>query len=78
MSKGSYSLADLLKELQAVEEIIGQNKNVQVAEKSYSSSKKSKKKKKAQKPGATPKNKKPKNGDGRSKGKCFTCSQKGH
>ena len=44
MSKESYSLAELLKELQATEGIIGQNKNVQVAEKG-SSSKKSKNKK---------------------------------
>ena len=72
MSKGSYSLVELLKELQAAEGIIGQNKNVQVAEKG--SSKKSKKKKNAQKSGATSKVKKPKNDEGKSKGKCFTCS----
>ena len=39
MSKGSYSLAELLKELQAVEGILGHAKSVQVAEKGSSSTK---------------------------------------
>ena len=52
MSKGNYSLAELLKELQAAEGILGQAKSVQVMEKgsSSSSAKKNKKKKKAPKP----------------------------
>ena len=37
MSKGSYSLQELLKELQAAEGIIGHAKSVQVAEKGSSS-----------------------------------------
>ena len=47
MSKGSYSLTELLKELQAVEGILGHAKSVQVVEKdsSSSSAKKNKKKK---------------------------------
>ena len=45
MGKGSYSLAELLKELQAAEGILGHAKSVQVIEKgSSSSAKKSKKK----------------------------------
>ena len=53
MSKGSYFLAELLKELQAAEGILGHAKSVQVAEKcSSSSAKKNKKKKKAPKLGA--------------------------
>ena len=56
MSKGSYSLAELLKELQAAEGILGHAKSVKVAEKGSSSSvKKNKRKKKAPKPGASPK-----------------------
>ena len=48
MSKGYYSLAELLKELQVVEGIVGHKGNMQVAEKgSSSSTKKSKKKRKA-------------------------------
>ena len=35
MSKGSYSLAGLLKEIQATEGIIGHGKNVQVVEKVF-------------------------------------------
>ena len=38
MIKGSYSLAELLKELQAAEGILGHAKSVQVAEKGSSSS----------------------------------------
>ena len=59
MSKGSYSLAELLKELQAAKGILGHVKSVQVVEKgSYSSStKRNKKKKKAPKPGACSKQK---------------------
>ena len=48
-SKGSYSLAELLKELQAAEGILGHAKSVQVVEKGSSSAKKSKKKKKTPK-----------------------------
>ena len=52
MSKESYSLAKLLKELQALEGILGHAKSVQVTEKgSSSSTKKNKKKKKVPKPG---------------------------
>ena len=50
MSKGSYFLAELLKEIQAAEGIICHAKSAQVAEKgSSSSTKKNKKKKKAPK-----------------------------
>ena len=52
MSKGSYSLAKLLKELQAAKGILGHAKSAQVAEKGSSSTEKNKKKKKAPKPGA--------------------------
>ena len=55
MSKESYSLAELLKELQAAEGIIGRQGNLQVAEKCSSSFKKSKRKKKAPKPSAVTK-----------------------
>ena len=51
MSKGSYSLAELLKELQAAEGILSHAKSAQVAEKGSYSVKKNKKKKKAPKPG---------------------------
>ena len=59
MSKGNYSLAELLKELQAAEGILGQAKSVQVMEKgsSSSSAKKNKKKKKAPKPAGASKQK---------------------
>ena len=58
MSKGSYSLAKLLKELQVVKGILGHAKSVQVIERgSSSSAKKSKKKKKAPKPSAGSKQK---------------------
>ena len=78
MSKGSYSLAELLKELQAVERILGHTKSAQVVEKgSSSSAKKNKKKKKAPKPGAGSKYKS-KKGEVKPKNKCFTCSQAGH
>ena len=60
------------------EGIIGQNGNVQVMEKcSSSSTKKGKRKKKAPKSGVVIKQK-PKAGESKSKGKCFTCDQKGH
>ena len=74
MSKGSYSLAELLKELQAVEGILGHGKSVQVAEKgsSSSSTKKNKKKKKAPKLGASSKQKSKVSG-AKPKNKCFTC-----
>ena len=78
MSKGSYSLAELLKELQAAEGILGHAKSAQVAEKgSSSSTKKSKKKKKAPKPVGVSKQKQ-KNDEAKSRNKCFTCGQVGH
>ena len=78
MSKGSYSLAELFKELQAVEGILGHAKSAQVAEKgSPSSTKKNKKKKKAPKPGAVSKQKS-KKGGAKPKNSCFTCGQIGH
>ena len=77
VSKGSYSLAELLKVLQAVEGILGHAKSVQVAEKCSSSVKRNKKKKKAPKPGAGSKQKS-KTGDGKLKSKCFTCGRRGH
>ena len=78
MNEGSYSLAELLKELQIAEEILGQAKSVQVVEKgSSSSTKNGKKKRKAPKPSAGSKQKS-KLGDGKLKRKCFTCGQKGH
>ena len=79
ISKGSYSLAEFLKELQAAKGILGHAKSVQVAEKcaSSSSAKKNKKKKKAPKPGAGSKQKS-KTGDDKLKSKCFTCGQRGH
>ena len=56
MSKGSYSLVEVLRELQAAEGIIGQKWNVQVMEKySSSSANKGKKNKNAPKPGAVTK-----------------------
>ena len=79
MSKGNYSLAELLKELQAAEGILGQAKSVQVMEKgsSSSSAKKNKKKKKAPKP-AGASNQKTKKGDAKLRNKCFTCGQVAH
>ena len=77
INKGSYSLAELLKELQAAEEIIGQAKSVQVAEKGSSSAKNGKKKRKAPKQ-STGSKQKPKKSEDKSKGKCVTCGQKGH
>ena len=76
MSKGSYSLAKLLKELQAADEILSHVKSVQVAKKcsSSSSAKKNKKKKNAPKPGAGSKQKS-KTSDGKLKS---TCGQQGH
>ena len=72
ISKWSYSLVELLKELQAAEGILGHAKSVQVAEKgSYSSTRRNKKKKKAPKPGAGSK-KKSKASEGKPKSKCFT------
>ena len=49
MSKSSYSLAELLKELQAAEGIIGHKRTLHVMEKSSSSSAKKKGKKKVPK-----------------------------
>ena len=79
MSKEIYSLAELLKELQAAEGILGHAKSVQVAEKgsSSSSAKKNKKKKKAPKSGVGSKQKS-KIGDDKLKSKCFTYGQRGH
>ena len=78
MSKGSYSLVELLKELQVAKGILGHAKSMQVEEKGFSSSaKKNKKKKKAPKQGAGSKQKS-KTGDGKLKSKCFTCDQRGH
>ena len=72
MNKGSYSLAELLKELQAAEGIIGHAKSVQVAEKgSSSSAKRGKKKRKAPKQNTGSKQKAQKSED-KLKGKCFT------
>ena len=78
MGKRLYSLAELLKELQAAEGIISQKRSVQVMKKgsSSASAKKGKKKKKVPKQKAQPK--KPNVSDGKPKGKCFTCGQKGH
>ena len=71
-------MAELLKELQAAEGILGHAKSAQVAEKgSSSSAKKSKKKKKAPKLGAVSKQKS-ENGEVKPKNKCFTCGQTGH
>ena len=77
MSKGSYSLAELLKKLQTAERILGHAKSAQMAEKGSSSAKKNKKKKKAPKPGAVSKQKS-KKGEAKLKNKCFTCDQTGH
>ena len=77
MSKGSYSLARLLKEFQAAEGILSHIKSVQVMERGSSFAKKSKKKKKASKPSVGSKQKS-KFGDGKIKSKCFKCGQKGH
>ena len=77
-SKGSYSLTELLKELQAAEGILGHAKSAQVMEKgSSSSAKKSKKKKKAPMPVGVSKQKK-KKGGAKPKNLCFTCGQAGH
>ena len=54
MSKSHYSLAELLKELQAVEGIIGQKRSLHVMEKSSSFSAKKKGKKKVPKLDAKP------------------------
>ena len=81
MSKSHYSLAKLLKDLQAAEGIIGHKISLHVMEKgSSSSAKKGKGKKKVPKRDAKPKQQqqKPKVGDGKPKGKCYTCGQKGH
>ena len=76
MSKGSYSLAGLLKELKAAKGILDHAKSVQVAEKysSSSSAMMNKKKKKAPKLGPGSKQKS-KTGDGKLQSKCFTCGQ---
>ena len=82
MSKSNYSLAELLKELQAVEGIIGHKRSLHVMEKgSSSSAKKGKGKKNVSKLDAKPKKQqqqKPKVGNSKPTGKCFTCGQKGH
>ena len=81
MSKSHYSLAELLKELQAAEGIISHKRSLHVMEKGSSSTvKKGKGKKKVPKWDAKPKQQqqKPKVGDGKPKGKCYTCGQKGH
>ena len=78
MSKSNYSLAELLKELQAAEGIIGHKRSLHVMEKGSSSSAKKKGKKKFPKRDAKPnqqQQQKPKVGDGKPKGKCFTCDQ---
>ena len=78
MSKGIYSLEELLKELQAAEGILVHAKNAQVTEKgSSSSAKKNKKKKKAPKPGVVSKQKS-KKGEAKPKNKYFTCGQTGN
>ena len=72
ISKGRYSLAELLKELQAAEGILGHAKSAQIAEKGFSSSaKKSRKKKKAPKPVGVSKQKQ-KKGEAKPRNKCFT------
>ena len=80
MSKSNYSLVELLKELQATEGIIGHKKSLHVMEKSSSSFAKKKGKKKVPKLDAKPKKQqqKPKAGNGKLKGKCYICGQKGH
>ena len=80
MSKGNYSLAELLKELQVAEGILGQAKSAQVAEKgsSSSSAKKNKKKKKAPKPAGAVSKQKSKKGGAKPKNACYTCGQTGH
>ena len=79
MSKGSYSLAELLKELQAAERILGHAKSAQVIEKgsSSSSAKKNNNKKKAPKLVVVSKKKK-KKGGAKPKNLCFTCGQASH
>ena len=83
MSKSNYSLAELLKELQAAEGIIGHKRSLYVMEKgSSSSAKKGKGKKKVlkldEKPKKQQQQQKPKVGNGKPKSKCYTCGQKGH
>ena len=81
LCKSNYSLAELLKELQAAEGIIGHKRNLQVMEKASSSSAKKNGKKKVPKRNAKPKQQqqqKPKAGVGKPKGKCYTYGQKGH
>ena len=81
MSKSNYSLAELLKELRVAKGIIRHKRSLHVMEKGSFSSAKKKKKKKVPKQDAKPKQQqqqKPKEGDGKPKGKCFTCDQKGH
>ena len=74
-----YTLAELLNKLKMVEGINGQRKTVQVVEKgSTSTSVKKEKKKNVPKQAAQSKNQKPKVSDGKPKGKCYTCGQKGH
>ena len=79
MSKSNYYLAELLKELQAAEGIIGHKRSLHVMEKDSSSSAKKRGKKKVPKLDEKPKQiQKIKVGGGKSKGKCFICGQKGH
>ena len=80
VSKGSYFLAELLKELQAAEGILRQAKSVQVMEKgsSSSSTKKNKKKKKHPKLGGVVSKQKSKKVGAKPKNSCFTCGQTGH
>ena len=76
MSKSNYLLTELLKELQVAEGIIGHKRSLHVMKKcSSSSAKKGKGKKKVPKQDAKPKlqQQKPKVGDGKPKGKCYTC-----
>ena len=72
-------MADLLKELQAAEGILGHAQSAQVAEKgsSSSSAKNNKKKKKAPKPGGVSKQKS-KKGGAKPKNLYFTYGQAGH
>ena len=78
MSKRSYTLVELHNELKVAEVINDQRKTVQVVEKgSTSASLKKEKKKKAPQQAAQSKKQKPKVSDGKPKGKCFTCGQKG-
>jgi Zinc knuckle. len=80
MNKLSYSLAELLKELQAAEGIMKKPGSILVAEKGSTSKANGKKKqKKAQKQVAVPQAVRgPQGGVKKPKGKCFHCKQSGH